>query len=379
MKKVIFAMIETGGGHKAPAKAVMEALRAGRPGSYDLQMIDFYSKIGCTRLDQSLKESWNFLLMHPFLTHFLYQIQDSFGPVSRAILYRIYVTPAISKAIRYLKAERPDAIFSTHYLVTELLVRARRKSGLQFKLFTYQTEIFTYHAAWKVPGTDWYITSSKRAELKAAKGGMPQQKLRTYPYPILPTFLSSRRDLSIVRGELGLDPSRKTVLFSFGNQGASAVLQYLLAMELFSPAINVIVATGRNTGMKKRIDSMRKHFQRLNLIAMGYANNMNELIGVSDVCFIKPGPATMLECMHSRKPIIFSMAATPCEQEHANFAVARGVAKETGNSVVLFTAALRHFMKDETLRQVAQRYDAMSLPNGAGDIADFVDQTLSRN
>ena len=31
-KKIIFAMIEAGGGHKAPASAVMEALERGYPG-----------------------------------------------------------------------------------------------------------------------------------------------------------------------------------------------------------------------------------------------------------------------------------------------------------------------------------------------------------
>lgn len=370
-------MIETGGGHKAPAHAVMEALTIKFPAKYQLSMVDFYTQIGCGRIDRSLKESWDFLLLHPFLTHFLHQLQNSFGRISRALLYRMYVTPAISRAIHYLKTEQPDVIFSTHYLITQVLVRARKKADLSFTLFTYQTEIFTYHAAWRVPGTDWYITSSRRAARRAAKGGIPSNKIRTFPYPTPPRFLSSRRDPSIIAQELGLKEDWKTILFSFGNQGMSIVFQYLLAMEIFSVPLNVIVATGRNNKRKIQIEKMSKHFKRINLIAMGYTNKMNELISVADVCFIKPGPATMMECMHSNKPIIFSMAATPCEQEHANFAVARGIAKTTENSVVLFQVGLNNFLKEESISQIAQRYDSMQLPNGAFDIATFVDQIVS--
>lgn len=376
MKKIIFAMIETGGGHKAPAKAIMEALRQNFPDQYNVRMIDFFKEIGCEKINRSLTLSWNFLLIHPLLTHILYQIQNSFGAISRAVMYQMFVAPAVQKTILFLKREHPDAVFSTHYLDTEALVEARKRSGLSFEIFTYQTEIFTYHSAWKVPGTDWYITSSQKAEREAARGGIPAWKIRTFPYPIHPDFLNSRRPLQMIAQELGLDREQNTVLFSFGNQGASTVIQYLLAMELFGTALNVIVATGRNTELKRRIDALKRHFQRINIISLGFSNNMNELISVADVCFIKPGPATTLECMHSKKAIIFCMAATPCEREHANFAIARGVAKDAGNSVTLFSAALKHFLKKETIQRVAERYNSIQLPNGAPYIAAFVDSTF---
>ena len=100
---------------------------------------------------------------------------------------------------------------------------------------------------------------------------------------------------------------------------------------------------------------------------------MNELIDAADICFIKPGPATMMECMHSGKPIIFSTAATPCEQAHVNYAVSRGVAKETDGNPMVFGMAARHFLKDEAREEVARRYESLALRNGAADIAAFVD------
>jgi len=376
MKRVVFAMIEAGGGHKSPARAVKEALDADFPGSYSTRMMDFVKDIGCVKVDRTHKEGWNFLVGQPFITHILFQLENSLPAVARAAMYRSLAAPVIPSAIRFLKHERPDAVFSTHFLNTMILVEARKLSGVDFELFTYHTELFTYHAFWKLPETDWSITASERAAQGVARHGVAKEKIRVFPYPVRNDFLSSRRPREIVAAELGLDTSRPTLLFSFGNQGVGAVLQYLLAIELLNVPLNLIVVAGRNAALRRRAEAFAGHFPHINILPIGYATNMNELIGVSDVCFIKPGPATTMECMHSRKPIIFGNAATPCEQSHANYAVYRGVGKYAADAVTLFAAALMHYLKAESRAEVARRYAALELRSGASDIAAFVDATL---
>ena len=100
MKKIVFAMIEAGGGHKAPAKAVMEALEASRPGRYQITIMDFIKDIGSVKVDASHKKSWKMFLEYPTLTHIMYQLQNTLGPITRAVLYRTMVAPAIKPAGR---------------------------------------------------------------------------------------------------------------------------------------------------------------------------------------------------------------------------------------------------------------------------------------
>ena len=371
--KIIFAMIEAGGGHKAPASAVMAALERDYPGVYDVSMMDFIKDIGSVKVDAAHKKSWKTFLEYPTLTHVIYQLQNSLAPVTRALLYRTMVAPAVKDAMRFIKQARPDVVFSTHFFATMALVEARRRSRIDFRIITYQTEIFTFHAPWKVPETDWYLTASDRAAQAAARRGIRWSKIKAFPYPIRPDFLESRRDRETVALELGLEKDRRTFLFSFGNQGTGMILQYLIALDILGVRLNVIVVAGLNKALHARLASNRTRLQNLNIVPLGYVGNMNELIDASDVCFIKPGPATMMECMHSRKPIIFNVAATPCEQEHANYAVFRGVAKYTDGNPMLFGIAARHFLKDEVREDVARRYDRLALRNGASDIAAFVD------
>ena len=373
MKKIIFAMIEAGGGHKAPARAVMEALDEAFPGRYETRMMDFIKDIGATKVDEAHKKSWKLFLEYPTLFHLLFQVQNILAPVTRTVLYTTMVAPALPYTVRFLKKQRPDIVFSSHFFATMALVAARKRTGLDFTIITYQTEMFTFHASWKLPETDWYLTASDRAAARAAKGGIPRGKIRAFPYPIRPAFLSSRREASVVAAELGLDPTRPTFLFSFGNQGAGLILQYLIALDLLGEALNVVIVAGLNKSLRSRIEASRNLLTHLKLIPLGFVNNMNELIEVSDVCFIKPGPATMMECMHSRKPIIFGQAATPCEQEHANYAVFRGVAKFSEGNPMLFGIAARHFLKPEVRADVAKRYERLAIKNGAADIAAFVD------
>jgi UDP-N-acetylglucosamine:LPS N-acetylglucosamine transferase len=372
-RKIVFAMIEAGGGHKAPASAVMEALDRNYPGLYETGMMDFIKDIGSVKVDAAHKKSWKTFLEYPTLTHLIYQVQNTLAPVTRAILYRTMVAPAVKDAVRFVKRARPDVVFSTHFFATMALVEARRRARQDFKIITYQTEIFTFHAAWRVPETDWYLTASDRAARNAARHGIDWSKIKAFPYPIRPSFLESRRDREVVAAELGLDAGRRTFLFSFGNQGAGMILQYLIALDILGSPLNVIVVAGLNKSLRARLSMNRKLLQNLRIIPLGFVRNMNELIDASDVCFIKPGPATMMECMHSRKPIIFNVAATPCEQEHANYAVFRGVAKYTDGNPMLFGMAARHFLKEEVRQEVARRYEALALRNGAQDIAAFVD------
>jgi len=374
MKKIVFAMIEAGGGHKAPAKAVMEALGRSFPGRFDASMMDFIKDIGSAKVDAAHKKTWKLLLEYPTLTHVMYQVQNTLAPISRAVLYRTMVAPAIPDAIRFIKRQRPDIVFSSHYFVTMALVAARRRCGIDFTIITYQTEIFTFHGLWKLPGTDWYLTASDRAAQSAASHGIKWSKIKSFPYPIPLDFLSSRRESGLVAGELGLDRERKTFLFSFGNMGTGMIMQYLIALDLLGIPLNVIVVTGLNKALMARLIAEKSILQQLHLIPIGYASNMNELIAAADVCFIKPGPATMMECMHSRKPIIFNLAATPCEQEHVNYAVFRGVAKETDGNPVLFGIAARHFLREDVREEVARRYERLALRNGAAEIAAFIEQ-----
>lgn len=377
-KKIVFAMIEAGGGHKAPARAVMDALEAAWPGRYELRMMDFIKDIGAVDVDASHKQSWKAMLEHPTMTHMLFQIENVFAPASRAVMYRSMVAPAVPYAMHFLREYKPDIVFSTHFFATMALEEARRRTGAKFELITYLTEMFTYHAPWRLPGTDWYLTASERAAQSVARHGIAREKIRAFPYPIRPDFLASRRDKATVARELGLDPARKTFLFSFGNQGAGMILQYLLTLDLLNVPLNVVVVAGLNKSFKQRIAASASLLTHLNIVALGFVNNMNELIEAADVCFIKPGPATMMECMHSHRPIIFSLAATPCEQAHANYATFRGVAKYAGGSAVSFGLAAKYFLRDEVAAEVAARYESLGLRNGAADIAAFVHELAER-
>ena len=65
MKKIIFAIVGAGGGHKMPAIAVYESMQALYSNQLDLRLMDFMQEIGCGELDKKHKEMWKFYLRHP--------------------------------------------------------------------------------------------------------------------------------------------------------------------------------------------------------------------------------------------------------------------------------------------------------------------------
>ena len=91
-KKIHFAMIEAGGGHKMPALAVVEALEELFPGKYRIKVLDFMKDLGCTDLDEAHKKLWKYLLKHPELTKSIQTFDFITGPEGQKLIadYRVH-------------------------------------------------------------------------------------------------------------------------------------------------------------------------------------------------------------------------------------------------------------------------------------------------
>ena len=338
------------------------------------RMMDFIKDIGSVKVDAAHKKSWKTFLEYPTLTHVIFQLQNSLAPVTRALLYRTMVAPAIKDAMRFVKQDEARRRVQHAFLRDD--GPRRGEAPLGHRLQDRHLPDRDLHLPRALEGArDRLVPHRLRPRGPDRPPGTASNGARSRPSPT-PSgrdFLESRRDRAAVAAELGLESDRRTFLFSFGNQGAGMILQYLIALDLLGVPLNVIVVAGLNKSLRARLSANRTLLSTSTSFPLGFVSNMNELIDAADVCFIKPGPATMMECMHSRKPIIFNVAATPCEQAHANYAVFRGVAKYTDGNPMLFGIAARHFLKDEAREEVARRYERLALRNGAADIAAFVD------
>jgi len=378
-KRIHFAMIEAGGGHKMPAVAVCESLQRLFPGKYDLKALDYVKDLGGVDLDQMHKTTWKYLLAHPSLTKSIQAFDFITGPVNSQI-YKLIGTSFYPYVLRYLRKEKPDLIFSTHYFNTMTLSHVRRVHGLNFLLINFLSEVFDFDSYWYLKNVDHYIVTSAEAGRKLLRKRFPKGKLHLFPYPVRGSFFQIRQSGKKSLCCLGLVPERRSLLITLGSEGIGSasltrMLDRLVRQEL---ALNVLVVTGKNERLKRQLEVEYGGCRGATcILPLGFMTNMNELIHASDFCFIKPGPATTWEVLSLRKPILFAASVQLSETPNIRYVVRHRVGFYVGASPAHFVRRVRELMAERKLADIQRRYAELNLKNGADDIARFVDGLLS--
>jgi UDP-N-acetylglucosamine:LPS N-acetylglucosamine transferase len=375
-KKIHFAMIEAGGGHKMPAVAVAEALEERFPDKYRIKVLDFMKDIGSTDLDEFHKKAWKYLLKHPDLTKGIQTFDFITGPVNIQI-YKLLLDRFSKHVMRYLYNEKPDLVFSTHYFNTMSVAYIRKTYGIGPILINYLTEIFDFDSYWYLKNVDHYIVASEQAEAKLLKKKFPEEKLHVFPYPVRRSFFDVRRTRKEILDSLGLSGDRKTLLITLGSEGIGSIYRMIEALAQREFPLNVIAVTGKNEQLRSQL---KKEFGSLGgktrIVALGFQDRINELIYASDFCFVKPGPATTWEVLSMKKPIIFFESAQLSENPNIKFVVDNRLGYYAGNMPRKLCQIVEWFLGGYGLQECRRAYEDISIRNGAAPIARFLDRVL---
>ena len=375
-KKIHFAMIEAGGGHKTPALAVAEALEALFPGKYQIRILDFMKDLGCTDLDEAHKKVWKYLLSHPELTKSIQTFDFITGPVNIQI-YKLFLDRVAKYVMRYLYNEKPDLVFSTHYFNTMSIAHIRKAFEIGPILINYLTEIFDFDSYWYLKNVDHYIVASEQAEKKLLKRKFPREKLHAFPYPVRRSFFDVRRNRDEVLDALGLDARCKTLLVTLGGEGIGSIDKMIEALVKKNFPLNVIAVAGKNEQLRQQLErDFGSRDQRTIVVALGFQERINELIHASDFCFIKPGPATTWEVLSMKKPIIFFESAQLSENPNIKFVVENRLGYYVGNMPRKLGQIVEWFLAGYGLQECERAYEEVPIENGSDEIARFLDRVL---
>jgi UDP-N-acetylglucosamine:LPS N-acetylglucosamine transferase len=376
-KTIVFAAIHAGGGHVRPAELICQALNSQYPGKYETRLLDFMKDLGCTRVDNRHKRSWRWLLARPLLTKSLQLLSYAGGPLTRRVA-GMYISPFYAYLRRYLEEQRPDLIFSTHFFNTMAVSRVRRRYSLPVSLINYLTEIFDCNAYWFLKDVDHYLVSSERVLRGMRRRRFPADKLHLFAYPMPEPQVLSAGETTELRKSLGLDPAHQTLMISFGGEGIGPLERNLDALASRGLPLNIVAVCGRNSELEKKLKARFPRKQTsTRIIPLGYISYIQKVIFISDICFIKPGPATTREVMTYRKPILFTRSSQRSETKIMRYACGLGIACYGGSRSASITRLVEKMMRPSYQEACRACYDGLDLSSGAHAIARFIDSTLT--
>lgn len=308
---VLFAISDTGGGHRSAAVAISAALDQASEGrvSWSIEDILRLTDVPGVRSAPSLYDQLSTRWLR--LYDMTFELTNGVRRVD--MLSRLVFITARRNINRLLVEARPRVVVVTHPLVHRLVAAARRNQRLPFRIITTVTDLVTLHASWTYPGVDLTLLPTDEAYQLMYRRGMRPSKMMRTGFPVHPKFANNSMSKAEARAILGVAADPFTILLTSGGVGSGRLQELVLALERSFPQHQLLVVTGKNRLLYNALSNGQRgpHSH-----IYGFVNNMETLMAASDVVVTKAGPGTLMEALVMRRPVLVTEAVGI--QEHGN-------------------------------------------------------------
>jgi 1,2-diacylglycerol 3-beta-galactosyltransferase len=313
-----FIYFDAGGGHRASAEALREAIvRSGRPWTVRLvnlqevlDPIDVVRKLTGLRLqdvyNEVLRRGWT--LGSPQMLRVLSALIQSFHGQSTALL-----------AEHWGRVDtKPDLVVSFVPHFNRALLQGLRRSLPQVPFATILTDLADYPPHfWLEKQQQEVICGTQRAVEQARSMGLAVEHVhRTSGMIVHPRFYDSLAlDVGQERRRLGLREDVLTGLVMFGGLGSDDMLRIEREVARAQAPVQLIHICGRNQKLRERLQAEPLRHARF---VEGFTAEMPYYMRLADFFVGKPGPGSISEALVMGLPVIVQRNAWTLPQERYN-------------------------------------------------------------
>lgn len=353
--KVLIAHAKCGSGHTMAAQAVYESIKDEK--GFDVAIYDLLEESPFHR--RWFGNGYKFLVKYlPFVWKWMYQTSDHRLCRKMHTGEHRFVFPLFS--FRLLK-QQYDLIVSTHFFVSEIAAKLKRKGLIKSKLITVVTD-FNVHKTWVHRGTDYYVVASEyTADVLRTLYKIEPERILTWGIPLRNKFYTLT-DKDRLREKYAIPQDLFNILIFSSDYGVGPILEIV---EKLRDKCGIMVICGKDKKLKKRLSHIvdAKH-----LYIREYVSDIWELMAASDAVVLKAGGLSVAECMHLQKPMLFMQAFYGQETENVQYAASKGIGFYP-TSINDLAIAVENLSKDrELLSTISKRYEKMPLQNSTHEL-----------
>jgi processive 1,2-diacylglycerol beta-glucosyltransferase len=305
--KILFTYASAGAGHRKAAQALFHYFKLNSKG-LDLVLVDVLDKI-------SFLYRIAYTYGYPFLINraswgwrfgFWLTSVQWLRPITKKFSLLLDIKNS-SALVKFFVEEKADLIVSTHFLPSEICALLKANAKINSRLITVVTD-FDVHPFWVHKDTDVYVVASGFTKKQLISQGVDEAKIREYGIPVDPKFFKVANKNTILKS-LNLKTQATTVLVVTGSFGIGPIEEIV---DLLRQEVQLIVVCANNE--KLRLSLKKKRYK--NVCVLGFVDNIQDLMSVSDIIVTKPGGLTSVEVLAKELVPIF-VSAIP-GQETAN-------------------------------------------------------------
>ncbi len=371
-KRILFLMSDTGGGHRASAQAIADAIHYLYPDQYDILIQDVWKHHTPWPVNK-IPNMYGWLTGPGLLIWRLFWLSTTRLQGYRLILSG--VSPILNKQVAdYLEEVRPDLVVSVHPAMNHLGIKWRDKANLDVPFVTVVTDMVTIHPFWVCPKVTRCLVSTEEARRSTIKLGMPPEKVEVCGQPISLKFTRQLSDKHSVRLRLGLSADRWVILLIGGGEGFGRIFEIARNVAKAIDQAQLVIVCGRNQLLKRKLDGVQ---WEIPTTIYGFVDNMPELMHAADILITKAGPGTISEAFSvGLPPLIYSYIPG---QEYGNVTYVKdhqaGVYAKTAKQI---TQLISDWLDsdDTALQEMSRNAAQLAKPEAVITIAEELCQLL---
>ncbi len=361
--RILFAISDTGSGHRSAAVAIVAAIQNLVGSSVECHIVDMLASSGvpvvrsAPEVYDQMRDRWLALF------DLAYQVTDGRRRVD-ALTWMLYFS-AHRNILRVLEQIQPTMVVSVHPLTNRFIANTRRVYRLSFHFITVVTDLVSLHASWADPQAELCIVPTQEAFERQHKEGLPLEKLLLTGFPVHPKFATYNRTRDAAREALGIHREQFTVLMTSGGVDSSQARELLRELTQTYRDLQFLYVTGKNAALREALVEANLG---ANVRIYGFVNNMEELMGASDLVITKAGPGTLMEALVIGRPVIITEAVGMQERGNIDFVLnyELGAYCPTPDRIV---AAVAELMQPDVYVATAARLQDAVPRDGAIEIA----------
>lgn len=365
---ILFLFSDTGGGHRAAAEAIIEALQLEFGDALTTEMVDFLTDYAPPPSNR-LPEFYPDLVRIPELWGVGFHISDG---RSQARIMTSTMYPLVRRAARRLVSEHPnDLLVSVHALGTSFFLRALGAKRPPF--ITVVTDMVSTHALWYDKRADLTLVPTEMARQRALEFNMAPDKVIVVGQPVSERCCKPAGDKESLRIKFGWNLDKMTILLVGGGEGMGPLTETAIAIDESGLDVNLVIITGRNTKLKDELE-VRSWENPVHIY--GFTQDMPDLMRASDVIVTKAGPGTIAEALIASLPIILYSKLPGQEDGNVRFVESVGAGIWAPEPSQVVRALTRWVCRPHERLKVVESCRRAARPDAARRIAHILGEQL---
>ena len=367
MKGLILLYIFERSGHHLAALAIDKAMSE-LEGSRKVLTLDSLSytnphlnqivQRGYLSLLRNTPEIWDYLYDNPKVARRITGVKEFINKLNS------------SKLEELLDSFSPRAVVCTQAFPCGVVAAYKKKRRKNLPLIGVITD-YVAHCYWLYDEVDLYAVPHEITKRDLVKKGIEEKKIRVTGIPVDPKF-GRMQDRNRIAEGIGLNPSLPTVLIMGGGQGLGPLEEVVYSLDALPLSFQMIIVTGLNKSLRENLKKRESEIAKPVHI-VGYVDNVEELMEISDIIVTKPGGLTTAEALVKGLAIVIAGCLPGQEEKNSLFLVNERVAVKAGEGNDETAAVVDGLLRDHSrLSSFQAKSRELSRPGASSEIARIV-------